>query len=101
MLYAGSAFRAPRRNDKKEWAKLEVLIRDGKRFHYYGAGVIPKTAKEARISRAYRKQIPILARMNAKGQRVLIKHYEDFRRRQPSAIIPITSWGQGVYEVAQ
>ena len=36
MTYAGSAFRAPARRNVKEWAKLEVLIRAGMKFHYCG-----------------------------------------------------------------
>lgn len=48
--YAGTAFRAPRKTNKKEWAKLEVLIKAGVTFQYYGGtGVLPATARAARL----------------------------------------------------
>lgn len=54
--YAGNAFRAPRKHNKKQWALLEVLIKDGVRFNHYGGnGVLPTTASEARKARRTKK----------------------------------------------
>lgn len=48
--YAGTAFRAPRKQNVKEWAKLEVLIKAGMLFQYYGGtGILPATARDARL----------------------------------------------------
>jgi len=73
MLYAGTAFRAPPKRDVKEWAKLEVLVRDGMRFNYYGGnGKLPATVKEAKRARSARKRATLYARRNAAGKRVLV-----------------------------
>lgn len=98
-MYAGSAFRAPRRNDKKEWAMLEVLIRDGVKFHYYGGyGIMPSNKNEAKKQRSRRKKQPVLARRTSSGKRVLLKrvpiNMEDWRAWT-------MNWGNNLYIVEQ
>lgn len=73
MLYVGCHFRAPARRDVKEWAKLEVLMRAGLRFFKEGGnGVLPATAKEARLARARRSAPVAYIRINNKGKRVYV-----------------------------
>jgi len=56
MTYAGTAFRAPARRNVKEWAKLEILIRAGMKFHYCGGnGQIKGTTKKD--AEQYRKRV--------------------------------------------
>ncbi|WP_407305816.1 hypothetical protein [Acinetobacter sp.] len=88
MLYAGSAFRAPPRRDVKEWAKLEVYIRAGNRFHYYGMnGIIaPLTKSEVELKVKWKKRrvlpnqndiarTPYISRGPGAGKRVRVKHW--------------------------
>jgi hypothetical protein len=88
MLYTGSAFRAPPKRDVKEWAKLEVYIRAGNRFHYYGMnGIIkPLTKSEIMLKVKWKKrrvltdhndigEHPYVARGPGNGKRVRVKHW--------------------------
>lgn len=85
VLFAGTAFRAPRRANVKEWAKLEVLIRNGMRFHYFGGnGILPSTKKAARNSITKRASKKLYVRRNAAGKVVAGSHGS-----RSSYIIPI------------
>lgn len=88
--YAGNAFRAPRKTKIKEWAKLEILIKDGVRFNYYGGnGILPATAKEARMSRRRRK-------LDVMNKLVYAKRLSNGKRvvRGPSS-----GWDNSVYSL--
>jgi len=88
MLYAGTAFRAPPKRDVKEWAKLEIYIRAGNCFHYYGMnGIIkPLTKSEIMLKVKWKKrrvltdhndigEHPYVARGPGSGKRVRVKHW--------------------------
>lgn len=56
MLFCGTAFRAPPKRNVREWAKLEVLVRAGMKFHYCGGnGQLKGTT--IRDARDYRKRV--------------------------------------------
>lgn len=88
MMFAGTAFRAPPRRDVKEWVKLEVYIRAGNRFHYYGMnGIIsPLTKSEIELKVKWTKRrvlpdqndiakFPYISRGPGAGKRVRVKHW--------------------------
>lgn len=82
MLYAGSAFRAPPKRDVKEWAKLEVLIRAGMKFHYCGGN---GQIKGMTVNRAKKLRKNIVPQLSPKAE-----HANDIGRlqyivRQPGA----------------
>ena len=82
MLYAGNAFRAPPKRDKKAWATLEELIRGGVKFNYDGGnGAIPKTVKAAKKLRARRSQPTVYATTKPNGKRVIVKMHYSFENR--------------------
>jgi hypothetical protein len=76
MTYAGSAFRAPPKRDVKEWAKLEILIRGGMKFHYCGGnGQIKGMTKDEARSRVRERHDRWLPRSaNGHPDLGLVKH---------------------------
>lgn len=81
--YAGNAFRAPPKRDIREWDKLEVLIKDGMTFNYYGMnGKLPDTANDARRAISMRKKKKLYVRRNSKGK-----------------VVPVGWWERGAYEI--
>jgi hypothetical protein len=66
LTYAGDAFRAPRKQDKKEWAKLEILIRGGITFNHSGGGgcIKPLTKNQAKIVIRNKKHYDMLRRIS-------------------------------------
>lgn len=91
MLFAGTAFRAPRKQDVKEWAKLEIMVRGGYKFHYYGgcgpikhltAQDMVKKVRKPRTTVDYiddRKRVGLsvfMERRPGKGKRVPAKHWK-------------------------
>lgn len=67
----GRTFKAPKQEDKKQWRKVETLIRNGITFHSYGShglGRFPRLLNEAApfIEKVHRRS------ENA-GQRLLRK----------------------------
>lgn len=82
LIYAGSAFRAPARRNVKEWAKLEILIRAGMKFHYCGGngqikGMTKKDAEEYRKRKTKTGSTigttPLAVRRPGNGKRVATK----------------------------
>ena len=73
---------------------LEVLIRDGVQFHYFGGvGQVPVNANEAKKARARRRKPTLLATRKANGKRVGIKHYEHLNARYRM------TWRGNLYEL--
>ncbi len=63
MNFVGTAFRAPRRANKKDWAVIEQLVRAGTRFNYCGGvGIIPTNENEAKKNIKLNRTKPILAK---------------------------------------
>ncbi|MGM9470038.1 deoxyxylulose-5-phosphate synthase [Streptomyces murinus] len=59
MLHAGSAFAAPRRQDRAAWRTLTVLLNAGVGFHKSccgGPGYRPRTPREVRERMAYARR---------------------------------------------
>ena len=84
MSYAGSAFRAPRKQNVKAWALLEVMIRSGVTFSYCGGvGKLPATVNEAKQNRANKNKKFKFGRRTSTGKRVIISD----------------SWGSGGYRL--
>lgn len=86
--YAGNAFRAPKKNNIREWKKLEILIKEGNwTFNRHGSGVVPKTPNEARKSVHYDLRKVRHAKRLSSGKRVNTG--------------PENSWDNSVYELPQ
>lgn len=85
--YAGNAFRAPKKNNIREWKKLEILIRGGWTFNRHGSGVVPKTPNDARKSVRYNPRKIAHAKRLSSGKRIITG--------------PESSWNNSIYELPQ
>ena len=65
LWFTGTAFRAPRQEDIKQWRKAEMLIRSGMVFSP-NSGALPETLREAIPFLMSRRRRPDLSLLTAK-----------------------------------